>query len=145
MAKVRAENPGVSDADLMIQVSDRVKNAEDARKGRARAEVNAFPYHMVNDQLQRRLPLAFAQLGQPPAPAQPPVNQYVPVHPYPVAAVPAFNQPVGHPVPMAYHHHDLGLAPQQPHQYVWYNHHPLQPYVPYAPPHYYQRPPNPPR
>lgn len=35
MAKVRAENPGLSDADLMVKVSDRVKQAEDARRGRA--------------------------------------------------------------------------------------------------------------
>lgn len=37
MAKVRADNPGLSEADLMIKVSDRVKHAENARKSRAAA------------------------------------------------------------------------------------------------------------
>ena len=54
MAQVRAENPGVSDADLMIQVSDRVKQAEAARKGQAAERLNEFPYHMLGDQLAHR-------------------------------------------------------------------------------------------
>lgn len=44
MAKVRADNPSLADADLMIKVSDRVKQAEDARRGRAVADAQAFPY-----------------------------------------------------------------------------------------------------
>ena len=53
MAQVRADNPDLSDADLMIQVSDRVKQAEAARKGRAAAVLNEFPQHMVRDQHAR--------------------------------------------------------------------------------------------
>ncbi|CAN9222394.1 unnamed protein product [Alternaria alternata] len=100
MAKVRADNPDLSDADLMVQVSDRVKQAEDARKGRATAEAQAFPYHMVGEQLRH------APVG-PPLPAipafgrPPPVNlapdRYV--HPHPgVIPVPAFGYRV-QPIP----------------------------------------------
>ncbi|KAI4946320.1 hypothetical protein J4E86_009025 [Alternaria arbusti] len=64
MAKVRVDNPGLSDADLMVKVSDRVKQAEDTRKGRAGIEAQAFPYHMVGEQL-RRAPMV------PPVPAPP--------------------------------------------------------------------------
>lgn len=53
MAKVQRDNPGLSDADLMVKVSDRVKQAEEARRGRVQAEAHAFPYHMVGDQLHR--------------------------------------------------------------------------------------------
>lgn len=53
MAQVRAENPDLSDADLMIQVSDRVKQVEAARKGRAAAVLNELPQHMVRDQHAR--------------------------------------------------------------------------------------------
>ena len=35
MAKVRLDHPELSDADLMTKVSDRVKQAEDVRRGRA--------------------------------------------------------------------------------------------------------------
>ncbi|CAE7011220.1 hypothetical protein PTNB73_00642 [Pyrenophora teres f. teres] len=68
MAKVRADNPGLSDADLMIKVSDRVKQAEDARKGQALAQAQRFPYHMIGDEL-RRFPLPPQPAG---APVQPP-------------------------------------------------------------------------
>ncbi|KAH4039632.1 hypothetical protein HBI56_133970 [Parastagonospora nodorum] len=76
MAKVRADNPSLSDADLMIKVSDRVKQAEDARKGRAQVQANAFPYHMIGDHLQHLveppLPPPFRQPGAPDRPvAQP--------------------------------------------------------------------------
>lgn len=54
MAQARAENPDLSDADLMIQVSDRVKQAEAARKGRAAAVLNEIPPHMARDQHARR-------------------------------------------------------------------------------------------
>ncbi|KAI8936332.1 hypothetical protein NX059_006747 [Plenodomus lindquistii] len=56
--KLRAENPDLSEADLMVQVSDQVKQVEQQRKGRAAAEVDVFPYHMVGDQLQNRAPPA---------------------------------------------------------------------------------------
>ena len=54
MAKVKAENPELSEADLMIQVSDRVKRAEAARKGRAAERLNEFPFEMLADQLVHR-------------------------------------------------------------------------------------------
>ncbi|KAJ4361630.1 hypothetical protein N0V95_001707 [Ascochyta clinopodiicola] len=54
MAKVRAENPNLSDADLMIHVSDRVKEAEITRRERAAERLDEFPYHMVGPQLAHR-------------------------------------------------------------------------------------------
>ena len=78
MAKVRADHPGLSNADLMVKVSDRVKQAEDARKGQAIAEAQRFPYRMVGDEL-RRFPLPLPQaVGRPVQP--PPALQYVPLH-----------------------------------------------------------------
>ncbi|USP74472.1 E3 ubiquitin-protein ligase RNF216 [Curvularia clavata] len=59
MAKVRADNPGLSDADLMVKVSDQVKQAEEARRGQVQAEAHAFPYHMVEHQPQQPLHQAF--------------------------------------------------------------------------------------
>ncbi|KAJ4380569.1 hypothetical protein N0V86_003928 [Didymella sp. IMI 355093] len=54
MARVKAENPELSEADLIVQVSDRVKQAEAARKGRAAERLNEFPYEMLGDQLAHR-------------------------------------------------------------------------------------------
>ncbi|KAF3032894.1 hypothetical protein E8E11_003174 [Didymella keratinophila] len=54
MAKVKAENPELSEADLMVQVSDRVKQAEAARRGRAAERLNEFPYEMLANQLVHR-------------------------------------------------------------------------------------------
>ena len=54
MAQVKAENPGLSEADLMVQVTDRVKRAETARRGRAAERLNEFPYEMLGDQLVNR-------------------------------------------------------------------------------------------
>lgn len=51
-AKIRAENPDISDADLMIQVSDRVKRAENSRRGRAQADHDRFPFHMAGGVLR---------------------------------------------------------------------------------------------
>jgi hypothetical protein len=122
MGKVRTDNPDISDADLMIKVSDCVKQAEDARKGQAQAHANAFPYHMVDNQLQQRM----GQIPPPPPPVvpgyrgvfpmQPPVAQYVPVYPYAVQPVPVFAQPVHH-FQAPPHYGAVGLAPQ-PQQYV---------------------------
>ncbi|CAN9187989.1 unnamed protein product [Alternaria alternata] len=85
MAKVRADNPDLSDADLMVQVSDRVKQAEDARKGRATAEAQAFPYHMVGEQLRH------APVGPPlpaiPAFGRPPPVNLAPDRPRPLDAL----------------------------------------------------------
>ena len=156
MAKVRVDNPGLSDADLMVKVSDRVKQAEDARKGRAGVEAQAFPYHMVGEQL-RRAPMV------PPVPAPPahlngiaanvaPADRYV--HPHPVIpampampAMPAFpafpaipampampampTMPAfGYPVqPFPFYQH---LYPAQPVQPMgFYGAIPQQPYQPY--------------
>lgn len=71
MAKVRSENPGLSDADLMVQVSDCVKQAEARRRGRAADRLNDFPYEMHGDQLAHRfgfpgVPPPRAAEGQPP-------------------------------------------------------------------------------
>ncbi|KAF1943204.1 hypothetical protein EJ02DRAFT_443455 [Clathrospora elynae] len=117
MAKVRADNPGLGDADLMVKVSDRVKQAEDARKGRARAEAHAFPFHMVGGELNRRplvIPGDRPAIPFPIAPPQPPairpVVQYV--HPYPeVVPVPVFVQPF-HP---GYYGYGYAPPPPQPH------------------------------
>jgi hypothetical protein len=54
MAKVKAENPELSEADLMVEVSDRVKQAEAARRGRAAERLNEFPYEMLANQLVHR-------------------------------------------------------------------------------------------
>lgn len=132
MAKVRLDNPGLSDADLMVKVSDRVKQAEDARKGRAGVEAQAFPYHMVGEQL-RRAPMV------PPVPAPPahlvaaaanvaPADRYV--HPHPaipaIPAMPAYGYPV-QPFPFYQH-----LYPAQPIQPMgFYGAIPQQPYRPY--------------
>lgn len=96
MAKVRAEHPDLSDADLMIQVSDRVKQAEKSRKANALVEANGFPYHMVDGLVQRRPRLAgiphivgrgmihppgmAVPAPNPPAVEQP-AAQYVPIQP----------------------------------------------------------------
>jgi hypothetical protein len=71
MAKVKAENPELSEADLMVQVSDRVKQAEAARKGRAAERLNEFPYEMLGDQLAHRpgfprIPPLRAAVAEPP-------------------------------------------------------------------------------
>jgi len=153
MAKVRVDNPGLSDADLMVKVSDRVKQAEDARKGRAGIEAQAFPYHMVGEQL-RRAPMV------PPVPAPPahlngiaanvaPADRYVYPHPvipampampampaFPaipampampaMPTMPAFGYPV-QPFPFFQH-----LYPAQPVQPMgFYGAIPQQPYQPY--------------
>ncbi|KAH6614968.1 hypothetical protein C7974DRAFT_319627 [Boeremia exigua] len=54
MAQIRAEDPTLSDADLMIQVSDRVKQGEAVRRERANERLNEFPYAMVGDRLAYR-------------------------------------------------------------------------------------------
>jgi TRIAD3 protein (E3 ubiquitin-protein ligase RNF216) len=147
MAKVRTDNPGLSEADLMIKVSDRVKQAEDARKGQAQAHANAFPYHMVDNQLQQRM----GHLPPPPpppvvpgyggvVPMQPPVAQYVPVYPYAVQPIPMFGQPVHYfqpPLPYG----AVGPAPQQPQQYVPFYCFPPYLFV-YPRPYNYLHPPN---
>jgi TRIAD3 protein (E3 ubiquitin-protein ligase RNF216) len=144
MAKVRADNPHLDDAALMIQVSDRVKQAEDARKGRAQVQANAFPYHMVGNQLQNGAGPAVPPVGAfRPLPQHPPVAQYVPIHPYALAQVPVFvPQQYVHPQqqqfvqpqqmfqPAPQYYNPLGPAPQQPHQYVCF--HRAPPFRPFA-------------
>jgi TRIAD3 protein (E3 ubiquitin-protein ligase RNF216) len=92
----------------MIKVSDQVKQAEDARKGRAQAQAQAFPYHVVNNRLQHRHPGARPDPIPPPLeplvrqrfqvnplnPAIPvPAAQYVPFDPFPFAQVPFLMYP----------------------------------------------------
>lgn len=121
MIKVRADNPHLSNADLMIKVSDRVKQAEDARKGQAAFAAGAFPYHMVDGMIRNR----HHQPGAGPFPVAAPLPLYehpaVPpyVHPYPaVAPAPHFIPPmhrIQFGLPVGY----MGPAPMvQPYQYV---------------------------
>ncbi|KAH7095873.1 hypothetical protein FB567DRAFT_431044 [Paraphoma chrysanthemicola] len=126
MAKVRADNPHLSDADLMIKVSDKVKQVEDARKGRAQVQAQAFPYHMVNDQLRHRAPPVMPQPPRRIAQVMPPPAQYVPGPPFAPAPFPVHVQPqqpfhAVQPPPYANH---MGAAPQQLHQYVCSCRHP---------------------
>lgn len=140
MAKVRADNPGLSDADLMIKVSDRVKQAEDARRGRAAADANVFPYHMVGNALHNRpvpLPGQGAVAGAGPGlvgaqPVVPPPNaprpnlfpapQYVQPMPFPYAVVPVPAQvyiPRFPPVqPIQPINYAVPPFPAQPYQHV---------------------------
>jgi TRIAD3 protein (E3 ubiquitin-protein ligase RNF216) len=125
MAKVRADNPDLSDADLMIKVSDRVKQAEDARKGQAVARANAFPYHMVENQLRHRVPPLAVPIIQLPDQIDPPVAQYVPLNPYAVVPAPLLVQPMLQLPPQPYN--AAGPALQQPQQYVCVQHiHPFR-------------------
>ncbi|EMD61715.1 hypothetical protein COCSADRAFT_39416 [Bipolaris sorokiniana ND90Pr] len=134
MAKVQAENPGFSDADLMVKVSDQVKQAEETRRGRVRAEAHAFPYHMVGDQLHRvpragqaGAPRPLVPVQQPPLPR--PAPQYVHPRP-PVFQAPGLGQPE-HPIPyqpifpvqpMNFYG---AIPPQQPYEFQFY--HPFLP------------------
>ncbi len=141
MAKVRADNPGLSDADLMIQVSDRVKQAENARRGVAAQDANAFPFQMVGDVLRHRnghppMPMAGGQpvgpiapaIPLPPVPNMQPIQQYVPQPPfnYPIAPVQApFYARHAQPAP-AINYLAPGLQPP-PYQFGnQYNPYPLQ-------------------
>jgi hypothetical protein len=81
--KAKAENPDMSSTDLMVQVSDRVKRAEEARRDPAQVQHNAFPVHFAGG--------AFVHAPVPPPPppliarAHPaiqPLPQYVPVPPF---------------------------------------------------------------
>lgn len=92
----------------MIQVSDRVKEAEQNRMSRAGAERLGFPFHMVGNQLAQvpAGPGLFAGPGQVPAPramiyphlrrpAQMPGGPHMPHQPYPRIPI--------HGVPAQYH------------------------------------------
>jgi TRIAD3 protein (E3 ubiquitin-protein ligase RNF216) len=132
MAKVRADNPGLADADLMIKVSDRVKQAEDARKGRAQVEAIGFPYHMVNDRLQQRAAIG-AQQNLPPPPPPPVHRQYVHFDQFGVAPIPVPLQPVQPLQPLQ------PVQPFLPFQ-AWQ---PYQPNQPFQAPDYGNRRPDP--
>ncbi|KAF1840803.1 uncharacterized protein K460DRAFT_294389 [Cucurbitaria berberidis CBS 394.84] len=123
MAKVRADNPGLSDADLMVKVSDQVKLAEDARKVRAGADAVVFQQRMGG-------PIRVPQFV-------PPAAQYVRPQPFAFARVPDFVQPV-HPIQFVHPVGYLGPAPQQlPFQYVYHH-----PFVPPCPRCHMYHPPN---
>lgn len=85
MAKVKAENPDLSDADLMVQVSNRVKQAELARRGQAVERQNAFPYHMVGDRIAPRPGI--------PGAAPPPLVRPPPRYVFPIPDVEEHNDP----------------------------------------------------
>ncbi|KAL5409442.1 hypothetical protein PMIN04_011039 [Paraphaeosphaeria minitans] len=97
LAKALAENPGLSDADLMIHISDRVKQAEQRRFGRAQEAVQAFPYYMMGGALRNRAPPAA------PAPAA-------------AAALPQNNRNGGYGLLDAPMRLFQGLVPRQPAQ-----------------------------
>ncbi|KAJ4354493.1 uncharacterized protein N0V89_006230 [Didymosphaeria variabile] len=87
MAKAKVENPGLSDADIIVEVSDRVKRAEQQRLGRAQLAHQGFNFHMAGGALVHRAPPA-----NPPAAPAPAValaqQQYVPApHFQPLAAI----------------------------------------------------------
>ena len=77
--KAKIENPDMSHADLMVQVSDRVKKTEEARRGQAQAQHIAFPFHIANGVLVHG-PVPPPQRLAPPPP--PPPAQYVNVQPF---------------------------------------------------------------
>jgi TRIAD3 protein (E3 ubiquitin-protein ligase RNF216) len=123
LAKVRAENPHISEAELMIQVSDRVKQAEQARKGRADTEHVGFPFHMMGNQLVQGLPGQglVAGLAQVPAP-RPIIHQQV-RHPVQMPGRPHFPRPVPIHGGPARDHNPFGIPgipqiPQIPRQVV---------------------------
>jgi TRIAD3 protein (E3 ubiquitin-protein ligase RNF216) len=153
MAKVRADHPDLSDADLMIRVSDRVKQAEDARKGQAQVRAEAFPYHMVENELRHRPHVHGVPALHQPAQAIAPLPQYV--HPYAFAPfplvqpfVPPLVQPPIQPPQLIqqlppHYYNAFGPAPQQPPPYV--SHRDFQPFQPFPYPYndpYYGHPPD---
>lgn len=89
-------------ADLMIQVSDRVKQTEQQRLGRAHDALEAFPYQMVGGVLRHRPPPAI--LNPLPAPVHP---RYVPAPPVQVF------EPIVH---APHHQHIPFLQPYALHQ-----------------------------
>jgi TRIAD3 protein (E3 ubiquitin-protein ligase RNF216) len=154
MAKVRADHPDLSEVDLMVKVSDRVKKAEDARKGQAQVRVEAFPYHMVENELQHRpfaevnLDLGLHRPAQAIQPAQgiQPAPQYVP-YPYAVAPVPLFDEFPVQPLPLVQQFPPQFYNPFGPvaQQYVGF--HRFQPFQPFPFPfpdnnYYHGHPPN---
>jgi TRIAD3 protein (E3 ubiquitin-protein ligase RNF216) len=144
MAKVRADHPDLSDSDLMIKVSDRVKKAEDARKGQAQERAEAFPYHMVENELR---PRPHVHGGPAPQPQYVHPQAFAPF-PFVQAFVPPLVQPPVQPpqlIPQLppHYYNAFGPAPQPPQQYV--SHHGFQPLPPFPHPynnHYYGHPPD---
>lgn len=114
MAKVRQENPDLSEADLMVKVSDRVKKAEQERQGRAQAAHNGFPFHMANGALinGQANPMEVRINPAPPV-------QYVPVQPVRVAPL-QYVQHVQHFPPLHFHQHFVH-PPHAPPQNPVYN------------------------
>ncbi|KAJ4301860.1 hypothetical protein N0V90_003956 [Kalmusia sp. IMI 367209] len=140
MSRVKADNPDVSEADLMIQVSARVKQAELRRLGLAQEAHHRFPHRMVNGVL--------VDGPAPQAPPLAPVQQqgYVPLPPYihpqpqprpqPQIPFPA-QQPIQYPPFVPLQH----VAPHQllpPRAQIFVH----QPHV-FQPPVHFPQPPNP--
>jgi TRIAD3 protein (E3 ubiquitin-protein ligase RNF216) len=63
LAKIRAEHPEISEEDLKIKVSDRVRREEEARKRQAQQVDMDFPYHMDGEQLRPGRPLGAAMFA----------------------------------------------------------------------------------
>lgn len=61
---LRTENPSLTDAELMVQVSDRVKQAEERRKNREPARVLHGPHYMLANGMLN--PVAGYRLGAAP-------------------------------------------------------------------------------
>jgi TRIAD3 protein (E3 ubiquitin-protein ligase RNF216) len=115
LAKVRAENPHISEAELMIQVSDRVKQVEQTRRGRADAEHVGFPFHMMGNQLVQGLPGQGLAAGPAQVPAPRPMIYPQPRYPGQMPGRPHLPRPVpihGGPA----HNHNPFDIPQMPHQ-----------------------------
>jgi TRIAD3 protein (E3 ubiquitin-protein ligase RNF216) len=70
LAKIRAERPDISEEHLKIEVSDRVKQAEQSRLNQAQAQHQNFPFHMNGDQL------VAGHIPPPPPPPLPPAQPY---------------------------------------------------------------------
>ena len=53
LAKIRADRPDISEEELKIEVSDRVKKQESDRIRRAQAHNDGFDFHMAGNELRR--------------------------------------------------------------------------------------------
>lgn len=118
MAKVRTDNPDISDADLMVKVSDQVKQLQEARRVRMQAEEQEFPYHMVDGHV-RRVPHVAPVAVQPLFPFYngAPLGA-VPLHLHPQYVYPQYV----YPLPTPFHHQPVYyraavMQQQQPHHH----------------------------
>lgn len=138
LAKIRQERPDISEEELKIEVSDRVKRAEQARRGQAQNDFDGFDFFMDGNQLRAGRRNAhpdvglFAGAGVAPVPPVAPPNPFraiAPIAVAPVAIAPIYRVPPIPPAPRPPH------APRAPHA----------PHAHHAPcPFHAPRPPRPP-